>query len=163
VKTLRVTGRSACKGRTPFYRIAAQPCIRSVSRRRSMLLYFEIQCRILHFQTITWNLTETKQRNCMNLKDYLYFNTFPFSAYNTLIYLLKLSLQSDIRQIIIEYSSISLYSLSYSILSYRYLIFKYNQIRAGRYTYNNTFSFSRYCLSESEYRRTERIVEIDIA
>jgi len=30
VKTSQVTGRSAYKSRTPFYRIAAQPCIRSV-------------------------------------------------------------------------------------------------------------------------------------
>lgn len=52
VKTSRVTVRSVCKGRTPFYRIAAQPCIRSVSRRRTGVtpLYFEAQCRIRHLR-----------------------------------------------------------------------------------------------------------------
>jgi len=61
VKTSQVTGRSAYKSRTPFYRIAAQPCIRSVSRRRTGVtpLYFEAQCRVLHFPT-TWNLVKTK-------------------------------------------------------------------------------------------------------
>lgn len=77
VKTSRVTSRSACKGRTPFYRIATQPCIRSVSRRRMgvTLLYFKAQCRVLHFQ-ITWNLTETRQRNPVRFFKRLYISFF---------------------------------------------------------------------------------------
>lgn len=40
--------------------------------RESRHYIFEAQCRALHFYT-TWNLTETRQRNRVNLKDLLIF------------------------------------------------------------------------------------------